>query len=271
MNKSEKYRAVKVLINYFSKENILNTRSLPDTYESRRNMLHRLLDVYPPKEIDHVYLELLERLLITESKEKLVTNIEDIDEIDKNIAIFKGDITTIKSDAIVNAANSTLLGGMKPLHACVDNSIHSCAGPRLRQDCNKIIEKQGHLEYIGSAKITRGYCLPSKYVIHTVGPIILDGAPTKEQEKQLSSSYISCLNIAKEIDMIKNIVFCCISTGVFGYPKESATLLAVKTVKKWLKENPQKDLKVIFNVFKDSDEEMYKQALLDDNKLVYEK
>ncbi len=180
MNKSEKYRAVKLLINYFSKENILDIRNLPDTYKSRRDMLHALLDVYPPKEIDPVYLELLERLLISESKEKLVTNIDDIDEVDKNIGIFKGDITTIKSDAIVNTANSKLLGCMKPLHACVDNSIHSCAGPRLRLDCNKIIEKQGHLEYIGSAKITRGYCLPSKFVIHTVGPIILDETPTKE-------------------------------------------------------------------------------------------
>lgn len=261
MSKSEKYRTVRVLIDYFSKEGIWNTKNLPDTYDARRNMLRGILNVYPPKEIDPVNLELLERLLITECKEKNTISVDDIPDVEKNISIFNGDITTIKSDAIVNAANSKLLGCMQPLHMCIDNAIHSAAGPRLRKDCNIIIEKQNHLEYTGSAKITRAYCLPSKYVIHTVGPIVSSLGPTKEQEKQLSSCYNSCLNIVKDIDNIKNIVFCCISTGVFGYPKEDAAKIAVKTVKKWMEDNSERELKVVFNVYKDSDEEIYRHIL----------
>lgn len=262
MSKSEKYRAVRILIDYFSKEGNLNIKNLPDTYDERRNVLHGILDVYPPQEIDSTHLQLLDRLLLTESKEKNITNVEDIPEIQKNISIFNGDITTIEADSIVNAANSRLLGCMQPLHMCIDNVIHSSAGPRLRQDCNKIIEKQNHLEYTGSSKITRGYCLPAKYVLHAVGPIISAASPTKEQEKQLSSCYKSCLNMIKDIDDVKNVVFCCISTGVFGYPKEEAAKIAVNTVKTWMENNPQRELKVVFNVFKESDEEIYKKILL---------
>ena len=263
MSKLEKYRAVRVLIDYFSRAGIWDINTLPDTYDLRRRVLQGLLNVYPPQKIDSTYLELLERLLLTESKEKDITNVEDILEVDKDIAIFRGDITTIKADAIVNAANSNLLGCIQPLHTCIDNAIHSSAGPRLREDCNKIIKRQGHLEYTGSAKITRGYCLPSKYIIHTVGPIVSSNVVTKEQEKQLASCYKSCLDISKDIDDIKNIVFCCIYTGAFGYPKEDAAKIAINTVRHWKYNNADKDIKIIFNVFSDNDEEIYRKLLME--------
>ncbi|MGL5330407.1 MAG: macro domain-containing protein [Peptostreptococcaceae bacterium] len=253
MSNSEKYRAVRILINYFCKEGNWSTKGLPDSYEARRSMLHGILDMYPPKEIDSTNLELLERLLLTESYEKQITNVEEIEEIEKNIGIYKGDITSIKADVIVNTTNSKLLGGMP---------IHSSAGPRMRKDCNYIIEKQNHLEYIGSAKITRGYCLPSKYVLHTVGPIVTEGSPTKEQEKQLSSCYRSCLNTIKGINDVNSIVFSCISTGTSGYPKEEAAKVAINTVKQWINENIERQIKVVFNVFNEDDKEIYEKILI---------
>ncbi|MGL5693047.1 MAG: protein-ADP-ribose hydrolase [Peptostreptococcaceae bacterium] len=250
MSNSEKYRAVRNLIEYFSKEGNCSMKGLPDNYEARRSMLHGLLDIYPPKEIDSTNLELLERLLITECNEKNIVKLDSLDEIEDNIYLYKGDITTIEADAIVNTANSRLLGG-----------IHSSAGPRMRLDCNRIIEKQNHLEYVGSSKITRGYCLPSKYVLHTVGPIVSESDPTKEQEKQLSSCYKSCLNLIKDIDEIKSIVFSCISTGSFGYPKEDAAKIAVNTVKRWKNKNIDREIKVVFNVFSESDKEIYEKVI----------
>lgn len=261
MSEIDKKRCVKVLIYYFSKDNSWKVSRLPDTYSQRREILRGLLNTYPPRKIDQNILNLVHKLLISELKEKNLVNVNNLSEIEKGISIWKGDITTLIADAIVNAANCNLLGCLKPLHECIDNSIHSNAGPMLREDCNKIIEKQGHIEYTGNAKITRGYCLPSRYVIHTVGPMIRSNSPTKEQEKQLISSYKSCLNLANEIDNINNIVFPCISTGVFGYQKEKAAIIAVDTVKDWIKENSNKVSKVVFNVFSNEDEEIYREIL----------
>ncbi|RDY27163.1 protein-ADP-ribose hydrolase [Romboutsia weinsteinii] len=258
MTQSEKYKCVRVLIEYFSKDSSWKISRLPDTYEQRREILRGLLNVYPVREIDVNILNMLHRLLLSEHEEKTIVDVNNLEEVEENIAIYRGDITNLKADAIVNAANSKLLGCLKPLHECIDNSIHSNAGPRLREDCNKIIEKQQHLEYTGQAKITRAYCLPSKFVIHTVGPFIHNEKPSKEEKKQLVSCYKSCLNIVKEIDEIKNIVFCCISTGVFGYPKDQAAKIAISTVRDWLEENTNKNIKVIFNVFSHEDEEIYK-------------
>ena len=169
--------------------------------------------------------------------------------------LWKGDITRLQVDAIVNAANAQGLGCWVPLHMCIDNCIHSAAGIQLRQECNDIL--RGRLLGTGEAMITKGYNLPAKYVIHTVGPIIETGIPSEEQEEQLAQCYRSCLDLAEE-NRLESIAFCCISTGVFRFPAERAAEIAIKTVKEY----PLKTVKsVVFNVFSDRDYDIYIEKL----------
>jgi O-acetyl-ADP-ribose deacetylase (regulator of RNase III) len=177
-------------------------------------------------------------------------------------ALWRGDITTLRIDAIVNAANSRLLGCFIPFHTCIDNVIHSAAGPRVREDCLRIIQKQGTIEETGQAKITRAYHLPSKYILHTVGPII---EPDKEvlplQEDQLSACYRSCLDLSLCKSGIRSIAFCCISTGVFGFHQEPAARVALRTVAQWLAQHPNALDLIVFNVFRQEDFEVYENLL----------
>uniref|UniRef100_A0A6B2LJT1 Macro domain-containing protein n=1 Tax=Arcella intermedia TaxID=1963864 RepID=A0A6B2LJT1_9EUKA len=168
--------------------------------------------------------------------------------------VWQGNICLLEVDAIVNAANDYMLGCFTPNHACIDNVIHCSAGPRLRIDCRKLMTQQGHREPTGKAKITKAYHLPSKHVVHTVGPITQGWE--KPRADLLASSYKSCLDVAKE-HHLKSIAFCCISTGVFGYPNAPAVEVAVSTVMDWLEANPGAIDKVIFNVFKDIDAALY--------------
>ena len=176
------------------------------------------------------------------------------------LLLWQGDITRLKVDAIVNAANSQLLGCWQPLHKCIDNCIHSAAGIQLRQDCYELMSKQGHEEPTGQAKITKGYNLPAKYVIHTVGPIITGDKPTIGQEEQLASCYQSCLEMAEQYKL-ESIAICCISTGVFRFPNQLAAEIALQTVRNF----PRHSLKtVVFNVFLDKDYEIYQKLLVKD-------
>ena len=152
---------------------------------------------------------------------------------DPRIILWQGDITRLDADAIVNAANSQLLGCFRPGHNCIDNVIHSAAGLQLREECAEIMRRQGHEEPTGQAKITGGYNLPAKYVLHTVGPIIMERV-TEEDCELLASCYRSCLKLAEE-NSLKSVAFCCISTGVFRFPKEEAARIAVSTVRESLK------------------------------------
>jgi O-acetyl-ADP-ribose deacetylase (regulator of RNase III) len=175
--------------------------------------------------------------------------------------VWRGDITRLSVDAIVNAANSELLGCFRPGHACIDNAIHSAAGPRLRDDCARIIEIQGHPERTGDAKITRAYHLPSRFVLHTVGPIVAGGRVQPQDERALESSYHSCLELAHSTPSLRTLAFCAISTGVFGYPKDRAAEVAVRTVSRWLREHPGVFDLVVFTVFSDDDEGAYERAV----------
>lgn len=178
--------------------------------------------------------------------------------IPEQISLWKGDITELDVDVIVNAANSRMLGCFQPYHACIDNAIHCAAGPRLRADCATIMELQGHAEPTGTSKITRAYNLPSRYVLHTVGPIIQHGTEVEaDQKAQLASCYNSCLSLASQIESIRSIAFCGISTGVFGYPKKDAAQVAVTEVIRWLNNHPGHFDQVIFNVFSDEDRFVY--------------
>lgn len=175
--------------------------------------------------------------------------------------VWRGDITRLAVDAIVNAANAEFLGCFRPGHACIDNAIHSAAGPRLRDDCARIIEIQGHAEGSGDAKITRAYHLPSRFILHTVGPIVSGGRVQSQDERALASSYRSCLDLAHVTPSLRTVAFCAISTGVFGYPKDRAAGVAVRTVSAWLRGHPGAFDLVVFNVFSDADERAYEQAM----------
>lgn len=231
-----------------------------------RALTAQLLTTRPAKPIPMDKLALLDRLFADESsKRAIVTDAELARPLEvatsvagTRVQIWRGDITTLAIDAIVNAANADLLGCFRPGHACIDNAIHSAAGPRLREDCRRIIERQGHSEPTGTAKVTRGYYLPSRFVFHTVGPIVQNNKVTPADRSRLASCYESCLDLAATLTL-KSIAFCGISTGVFGYPKDDAANVAKLTVRTWLEEHPNTLDLVVFNVFGDDDEHAYRQ------------
>jgi len=179
--------------------------------------------------------------------------------------LWQGDIVTLKVDAIVNAANSKLLGCFIPHHNCIDNIIHSAAGLQLRDECSRIMKSQGVDEEVGKAKITDAYNLPSKHVIHTVGPAIPQGSrPSDKNMEELASCYRSCLEIANRYNL-ESIAFCCISTGVFNFPQDLAAEIAIGTVEEYLKSNETTLKHVIFNVFTDESYMTYKELLFGDD------
>ena len=197
------------------------------------------------------------------TEKKGITDISDLPsaELDPRLVLWQGDITTLRTDAIVNAANSQMLGCFSPLHGCIDNIIHTMAGVELREKCYQIMKAQGHEEPTGGAKITPGYNLPARYVIHTVGPIV-SGWLTGKDKEQLASCYRSVLSLASD-HQLESVAFCCVSTGVFHFPQDKAAEIAVHTISCWLDAHPKTTVRrVIFNVFKDSDRDIYRKILL---------
>ncbi|MEU6224474.1 macro domain-containing protein [Streptomyces sp. NPDC047042] len=174
--------------------------------------------------------------------------------------LWRGDITTLAVDAVVNAANSQLLGCFRPMHPCIDNAIHSAAGPRLRDDCDTIVTAQGGAEPTGAAKITRGYHLPARYVLHTVGPVV-EGQPRARDARGLASSYRACMDLAAQVEGIRTLAFCAVSTGVFGYPVEQAAPVALRAVVEWVSAHPGRFDRVVFVVFDDDNERVYRHVL----------
>lgn len=234
--------------------------SIPSTYAEKRYILRSLMNITPPTQLSEQYYRLEEELLQEELKSKIITKANEVTEkISDKIYLWRGDITTLKVDAIVNAANNKLLGCFIPHHSCIDNEIHSTSGFALRNECHKIMLDQDGDEETGNAKLTKGYNLPAKYVLHTVGPII-NGTLTKEDEYLLSSCYKSCLDIVKKSEDIKTIAFCSISTGVFRFPKERASEIALETIYSYLNDNKDILEKVIINVFSQEDYDVYKRT-----------
>lgn len=231
--------------------------SLP-TEEEQRRLLRGLMNLRPPAPVSGEFLQVQDAYFQERLKERGVTKLEALTPVQPGLYLWQGDITTLEVDAIVNAANSGMTGCYVPCHGCIDNAIHTYAGMQLRLECAEIMRKQGHEEETGHAKITGGYNLPCRYVLHTVGPIV-SGTLTKEHEQQLASCYRSCLDLAAE-NSCESLAFCCISTGEFHFPNEKAAEIAVETVKQWQARHPQQ-LEVIFNVFKNSDREIYEQLL----------
>lgn len=225
-----------------------------DTQEQKR-LLRALFNVRMPKDISSELLNVQDDYLREETAKKGIVDIADLQQVQEGIYLWQGDITRLKVDAIVNAANSQMTGCYQPNHACIDNCIHTFAGIQLRLECAEIMKRQGFMEPTGQAKITSGYNLPCKYVLHTVGPIV-EGVVTSEHCEQLASCYQSCMKLADE-NTCGSIAFCCISTGVFRFPNKRAAEIAVQTVKEY-KEKTGSKVEVIFNVFRDEDYEIYR-------------
>lgn len=232
--------------------------SIPAEPESQRQLLRGLLNLRVPQHADADFLLTQDAYLQGETAAKVITDIADLTPIQPGLYLWQGDITTLKCDAIVNAANSGMTGCYIPNHRCIDNAIHTFAGVELRLACAELMEQQGYPEPTGRAKITPAFNLPCKYVLHTVGPII-DGRVTKADKELLASCYRSCLELAAE-NGLESVAFCCISTGEFHFPNEQAAQIAVETVKGFLKTQTSVK-KVIFNVFKDLDKAIYEKLL----------
>lgn len=231
---------------------------IPDDTQEQKMMLRSLMNVRMPKDISGEFLSIQDAYLQQVQEEKGVVTLKDMEELQPDLYIWKGDITRLQVGAIVNAANSGMTGCYQPCHNCIDNCIHTYAGIQLRNYCDDMMRQQGYEEPTGQAKITPAFNLPCDYVIHTVGPIV-QGRLTGKHEKLLASCYESCLRTAEEHG-VKSIAFCCISTGVFMFPNEKAALTAVQTVREF-KKKTNSGIQVVFNVFKEEDERIYRGLL----------
>lgn len=227
--------------------------------KSQRYFLRCLMNVRQPGTLSERFLNAQDELLSREREEKGVVHVAELlpVPVDERLVLWQGDITRLDADAIVNAANSALLGCFRPGHNCIDNVIHSAAGLQLREECAAIMRTQGHEEPTGKAKITKGYNLPAKHVLHTVGPII-DGLLTDRDRELLASCYRACLKLAEE-NGLKSVAFCCISTGVFRFPKDEAARIAVSTVREYLKTGGME--KIVFCVHGDENLRIYQKLL----------
>ena len=252
MNQSEK--------RLFLIQSLLNERPscqkqiIPADSERQNILLRGLMNVRRPVRIGADFLQVQDAYLQDEAAAKGITDIADLTPIQPGLYLWQGDITTLKCDAIVNAANSGMTGCYIPNHRCIDNAIHTFAGMQLRLICDNLMEQQGYPEPAGGAKITPAFNLPSRYVLHTVGPVI-SGKVKKHERELLASCYRSCLGLAAE-NKLESVAFCCISTGEFHFPNELAAEIAVQSVKKFFRLQTGVK-KVIFNVFKDWDKNIY--------------
>ena len=282
------------LIDYLLKENeTIKIDKIPISIEEKRKLYRSLCNIREAKPISDDYLKVENEFLQKELKNKNITNVQKIQTIrditkksnlknkdllllcnkewqvytdeyyiihnkDK-ICLWQGDITILQIDAIVNAANSQGLGCFIPCHKCIDNQINTFAGISLRLECNKIMKEKDYFLETGKAFITKGYNLPAKYVIHTVGPIIYNKVTDKEI-RELQECYINSLNLAKE-NKIRTIAFPCISTGEFKFPKEQASKIAIETVDKFLNKNRESFDKIVFNVYGEEDYRIYERNI----------
>jgi O-acetyl-ADP-ribose deacetylase (regulator of RNase III) len=236
---------------------------IPSELAEKRRLMRSLMNIRPAREASKDILKAQDAELQKQLREKGIVRPDQahVSSIDNRLKLWQGDITRLKVDAIVNAANSQMLGCFVPLHRCIDNAIHSAAGIQMRLECNELMKKQGYPEPAGSAKITRGHNLPAKFVIHTVGPIIDNMNVKQEDEHQLASCYQSCLKLADE-NKLRSIAFCCISTGEYRFPNQLAAEIAIRSVTEYFDINPATAIdSIVFNVFRDIDYSIYSKIL----------
>ena len=259
------------------KEDLIEYSSLelPESYDERRRTLQTFMNIRMPRKISEEILLVQDEFLKEEVKEKGIVTLRQIPTIKQQygsihpfanrISIWQGDITRLRVGAIVNAANSQMLGCFIPCHKCIDNTIHSAAGMQLREECYEVMKKKriqygkNYEEPVGNAIVTKAYNLPAKYIIHTVGPMV-DRKLNSELCEDLKNCYENVLRCAMEHN-IRSVAFCCISTGEFQFPREVAANIAVETVSAFLEKNKEHFDRIVFNVFKDWDKELYKNRL----------
>ncbi|MCM1127888.1 MAG: protein-ADP-ribose hydrolase [Lachnospiraceae bacterium] len=258
MNQSEK--RIYLIKELLSEQPMYQGMEIPDNAEEQKRLLRSLMNIRSPRPIGAEFLKVQDEYLGEEVQKKGITDADALPASPNNdrLILWRGDITTLKVDAIVNAANSALRGCFVPCHSCVDNIIHSVSGIQLRLACDELMNEQGHDEPTGKAKITPAFNLPCRYVLHTVGPIV-SGILTKKHCRQLADCYQSCLELASDKGL-KSVAFCCISTGEFHFPQKKAADIAVQTVTDFLQTDIQIE-KVVFNVFKQEDYDIYKAIL----------
>ncbi|MDO5539587.1 MAG: protein-ADP-ribose hydrolase [Eubacteriales bacterium] len=250
------------LIQELLKENkAYREMKIPETSGKQKQLLRGLMNIRMPGLAGEEFLKIQDEYLQEEIRRKGITETDSLVPVRDGIYLWQGDITTLRCDAIVNAANSQMLGCFCPNHGCIDNAIHTFSGIQLRMACGELMKEQSHEEKTGEAKITPAFNLPCKYVLHTVGPIIR-GKLTDNDKRLLASCYRSCLELAEK-NHVKSIAFCCISTGEFHFPNDKAAEIAVRTVKEYRRQTGSR-IEVIFNVFKDLDKEIYRKLLTAD-------
>lgn len=269
MTKPTQQERLDYLLEAFKQDSVrYKDLAVADDYAVKRVTLRGLMNLRMPRPMPERVLAVQDAFLQQEASEKGVVHLEAIPTTAQQygsarpfadrISIWQGDITRLAVDAIVNAANSQMLGCFVPNHRCIDNAIHSAAGIQLREECSRLMQRQGREEPTGQAKLTGGYNLPAKHVLHTVGPIVY-GRLTRQNREELASCYRACLELAAERGL-QSVAFCCISTGEFHFPNKEAAQIAVQTVTDFLREHPSPQ-RVIFNVFKDTDLKLYEELL----------
>lgn len=232
--------------------------TIPTDFLAQKQLLRGLMNIRPPRPISQSFLRIQDAYLQEEQRKKGIVSLDTLSPIQPGIYLWRGDITTLSCDAIVNAANSGMTGCYVPNHHCIDNCIHTFSGVQLRLVCANLMQQQGYAEPTGQAKITPAYNLPCRYILHTVGPII-SGRVSRKDRAALASCYHSCLELAAA-HQLESVAFCCISTGEFHFPNEQAAEIAVQTVQQFLRQETSVK-QVIFNVFKDVDQAIYKRLL----------
>jgi len=253
---SQEQRRIYLIKQLQKEQHSENIDPIPETEEKQYLLLRKLMNIRPPKPISGDFLFIQDNFLQEELSQKEITSLKHLNEVEPDIYLWQGDITTLEVDGIVNAANNDMTGCYIPNHNCIDNIIHTNAGIQLRLACQEIIDKQGRKEPVGKAKITKAYNLPSDYVLHTIGPFIRHKVSPMQRDL-LKSSYMETLKLADEKGL-KSLAFPCISTGVFNFPNDQAAEIAVETVQTYKKETGS-NISVIFNVYKDLDYDLYKQ------------
>lgn len=244
-------------------------QKIPSNLREQQLLLRGLMNVRQPFPVPEETRRVQDDYLAERLRERGTTTLDEIisgkapSAFATNIPgvyVWQGDITTLAVDAIVNAANSQMMGCFVPGHHCIDNAIHTYAGMQLRWACAEMMLDQGYEEPTGQAKITPGFNLPAKYILHTVGPIVSGMVPSAMDKVNLANCYTACLDLAAEKGL-HSVAFCCISTGVFGYPNKDAAEVAVRTVKAWLASHASAKMTVVFNTYLDVDQEIYRQLI----------
>ena len=256
MNQSERRQ---ILIRFLLNEQPeYQKTAIPQNSDEQKKLLRSLMNIRPAAPVSEEFQRIQDEYLQEENRSRGLVALSSLSPVQDRIYLWRGDITRLVCGAIVNAANSGMTGCYQPCHNCIDNCIHTYAGIQLRNYCSDLMEKQGHEEPTGTAKITPAFNLPCDYVIHTVGPIVR-GKLTQLHCRQLASCYRSCLELADQ-NQIRSLAFCCISTGVFMFPNEEAAEIAIQTVKDYKTETGS-EIEVIFNVFTEHDEQIYRKLL----------